>query len=184
MAPKTSLVIIGKVIKPHGVRGEICISPFVDSLLVFDNLQKVYLRPDKTGPDAWSKTFVPVSWRPHKNRVLLKLKGLDHRNQAEELRGYMLLARTCDLPRLKPGEIYQFELLGTSVFLEHGRLLGKIKEIQSPAGKEIWVIETLEGPEVLFPVAEEFILKIDLEAGAVTIAPPPGLLELYLNKSS
>ena len=180
MARETKLVIIGKVLKPHGVRGEVCVSPFVDSISVFDSLQKVYLREHEAGPNTRPKAVGVSSFRPHKGCVLMTFEGVDQRETAEALRGHLLLARAKDLPKLEPGEVYQFELLGASVFLEDGRPLGRIKEIQSPAGREIWVIETSEGREVLFPVAEEFVLKMNLEAGSVTIAPPPGLLELYL----
>ena len=180
MAREVSLVIIGKVLKPHGVRGEVCVSPFVDSISVFGSLQKVYARGEETAPDARPKALDVSSFRPHKDRVLMTFAGVDNRDLAEAFRGDFLLARACDLPRLKPGEVYQFELMGVSVFLKDGRPLGRIKEILCPADREIWVIKTPEGREVLFPVAEQFVVKMDLEAKAVTIAPPPGLLELYL----
>jgi 16S rRNA processing protein RimM len=54
--------------------------------------------------------------------------------------------------------------------------------VDTPAGQEIWTILTPEGREILFPAAPDFVLEINPEAGLARIAPPPGLLALYLEK--
>lgn len=60
------------------------------------------------------------------------------------------------------------------------RDLGRIVSAGAPAGQVLWTISGKNGQEILFPAVEEFIVAIDLEAGTARIAPPPGLLDLYL----
>jgi len=62
--------------------------------------------------------------------------------------------------------------------------MGVVADIMLPGGQEVWTIATDDGREVLFPVVEEFLVAVDPEARTVTIAPPPGLLELYLESGA
>jgi len=121
-----------------------------------------------------------TSWRVHKEFVLMTFEGVADRNAAEVLRGQEILVREADLPAPDEGELFVYELEGMTVLLADGSRLGHIAQVLMPGGQEIWSIETDDGREVLFPVAEEFITAVDSEADTVTIAPPAGLLELYL----
>lgn len=126
-----------------------------------------------------------VSWREHKDRLLVTFKGVADRDAADRLRGAQLLVREADLPEPSEDELYLYALEGLTVLLEDGSTLGSIREVQLlPAGQELWCIDTEDGREVLFPVAQEFVAEVDLDAGQVTIAPPAGLLELYLTDES
>jgi len=126
-----------------------------------------------------------VSWRSHKDRLLVTFEGIADRDAADGLRGAKLLVREADLPEPSEDELYLYALEGLAVLLEDGSILGHIREVQLlPAGQELWCIDTEDGKEVLFPVAQEFVAAVDLDAGQVIIAPPPGLLELYLTDDS
>ncbi|WP_462326278.1 ribosome maturation factor RimM [Desulfobaculum sp.] len=195
------LVVIGEVTKPHGLRGEVCIRSYADSPSLFDQLSAVYLRPGPQAEEAEEPTPPPrkgrgrrpmrprkprlrrysvVSWRSHKGAVLVTFEGVADRTAAEALRGYEMLVREADLPELTDEELYLYQIEGLSVVLEGGEALGTVREVQMPAGQELWAIDTPDGREVLFPVAEEFVRDVDLDARVVVIAPPPGLLDLYL----
>lgn len=172
------LIAIGEVIKPHGIKGELSIESYADSPGLFGQLPRVFLDRG-TGPPL---KYGIKSFRVHKGRVLLFLAGVDSRTSAEELRGARVLARKSDLPPAEPGEIYLFDLIGYQVFLENGDKLGNIAGVMTHAGQEVWAIRTPAGDEVLFPVTEQFVSRLDDEARAVHISPPPGLLDVCVTK--
>ncbi|SKA64562.1 ribosome maturation factor RimM [Desulfobaculum bizertense] len=203
------LVVIGEITKPHGIRGEVCVLLHTDSPSLLDGLA-LQLRqgpntpkPKEEDPPSFARggkrggrrrEYRPrrprrprmqrrevVSWRQHKGALLLTLEGIEDRSQAEALRGFELLIRESDLPELEDGEFYLSQLVGLEVRLEDGSTLGHVQDVLVPAGQELWSIVTPEGHEVLFPVAEEFIRSVDPDEDCVVIAPPPGLLELYLD---
>ncbi|HDQ41499.1 MAG TPA: 16S rRNA processing protein RimM [Desulfonatronum sp.] len=171
------LIVVGKVIKPHGLAGEFSIVSYVDSPDFFDHVARLYLRINS---QARPRRVRVQSWRVHNSKVLITLEQVTGRHEAELLRGGELLAREADMPTRQEGEIYQRELIDAKVFLPSGVLLGRIQAVSEAGGQELWSIQTEQGREVLFPAHERLVLEIDLENNAVRIDPPPGLLELYL----
>lgn len=170
---------IGLVIKPHGLRGEVCVEYFADSPF-FIKGQPVWLKCGK-GPLREHTVF---STRTHKGRELLLLEDARDRNAAETLRNCAVYVPKEELPELSEEEVYLHSLEGLRVILEHnGSTVGHIESFQFNAGSEVWGIRTEDGKEVLFPATEQFVAAIDLDAGTVAIAPPEGLLELYLESS-
>jgi 16S rRNA processing protein RimM len=122
-----------------------------------------------------------AAWREHGRRVVVRFKGVDDRNGAEALRGHEILVHVDDLPEPDEHELYLYEVEGLTVLLEDGTTLGEVDSIAFPGGQEVWTILTPEGQEILFPVAQEFVPAVDLDQRTVTIAPPPGLLDIYLD---
>jgi 16S rRNA processing protein RimM len=124
--------------------------------------------------------------RACRGELLLTLRGVDSRDKAEELRRHHVLISRNMLPPPAEGEVYLFSLPGLRVLArdEEGADadIGRIASVDTPAGQEIWTILTPEGREILFPAAPDFVLDIDPEAGFARIAPPPGLLALYLGE--
>jgi len=202
-------VVIGEILKPHGVRGELRVACHAQSPFLFDEVECVFLRPGPRTPRpdplaglgpgpvrpaqvARARKPVPArprqveiaSWREHKDLVLLTLTGVTDRDAADALRGHEVLVRKADLPQPDEGELFLHEIAGLTVLLEGGKRLGVVADIMLPGGQEVWTIATDDGREVLFPVVEEFLVAVDPEARTVTIAPPPGLLELYLESGA
>lgn len=166
---------VGLIIKPHGLRGEVCVDYFADSPFLVQKY--VWL---KKGNAPLARHAVTAS-RTHKGRLLITLDDCRDRNAAEDLRNVAVFVPKEELPELTEEEVYLHTLEGLSVVLaESGSYLGTIDGFQFTLGSEVWHIRTEDNREVLFPVAEEFVTSIDLDAGVVTISPPPGLLELYL----
>ena len=105
--------------------------------------------------------------------------------------GYRCEACHCNFqlrgPEAEEDEPYLRDLIGLSVRLEDGTLVGRLEDVDFPAGQEMWSIRAPEdqgGYEILFPAVPEFVLDIDLSAETVTIAPPEGLLDLYREGAS
>ncbi len=169
----------GSVAKPHGVRGELCVDLFTDSPAFLDGVVDLFLQAAEGPP----RLFALLSWREHHGRVLVRLKGVEDRNQADTLRGCVVLLRTGDLPPLGEDEVYLHELIGCQVSLPDGADLGVIRDIlPTSAEQEVWSIETPDGREVLFPAHEDSVLDVDLEQRRIRIEPPQGLLDIYLSE--
>lgn len=172
------LVPIGYLSRAHGIRGELA---FVLNAESSDLAQgEVWLRP-KAGGTA--RLFEIERARAHHGALLVTLKGVGTRNEAEALKAHTVLVDAGRLPPLDADEIWLKDLPGLRVLVEDEggeRDIGVIASADAPAGQVLWSITTPTGKEVLFPAVDEFVLSIDLEKGEARIAPPPGLLDLYL----
>ncbi|PTN37996.1 ribosome maturation factor RimM [Desulfonatronum sp. SC1] len=181
--PEQPLVLVGEVIKPHGLAGEFSVKVHVDSPDFFAHVPCLYLRRT---PGDRPRPVAVTSWRMHNARLLLRLDQVQGRDEVEQVRGAELLARPEDLPNRSDEDIYIHELIGMRVLLPSGKLLGRIESVNSSAGsgvgQEIWSIRTESGQEVLFPAHQDFVLEADRTTATVRIDPPPGLLELYLGE--
>ncbi|SDB09206.1 16S rRNA processing protein RimM [Desulfonatronum thiosulfatophilum] len=172
-----SLILVGEVIKPHGLTGEFSVKTHVDSPDFFASVPLLYLRH---GADAPARPVKVASWRMHNDRLLMRLEHVSGRDQVDGMRGAQFLVRSEDLPKRSADEIYIEELLGITVHLPSGVFLGRITNVDAGTGQEVWTITTDSAQEVLFPAHQDFILDVDMEGKIIRIDPPPGLLELYL----
>ena len=174
--PEKTLLPIGTIAKAHGIRGEVSVDYNAESPQLVQG--ELYLQAGSGSP-ARRKV---ASWRRDHARLLILFEGVQDRNAAELLRGATLLVPASALPPLSDGELYIHDLMGLAVFEvgADGSLipLGRIADIASPAGQELWTIRTPDGRELLFPAVPEFVLDIDLEKGEARISPPPGLFDL------
>ena len=169
-----NFVQMGVLVRPHGIRGEIvvdwqAISPFSVDFSWYLQAGSGMPRPVRI-----------VAHREHKGRPLVQFEGIDDRNGAEHLRGQKLLVPRAQLPELPEDEAYIEDLLGFDVELEDGSPLGRFADVEQSAAHDVWVIATADGREVLFPADPSFIVSFDMDARRICIAPPPGLVELYL----
>ena len=174
--PASSLVVLGRLAKPHGVKGDIRVDYYADSA---DLLNKpLMLRAGRFAP----RPIRVRDWHLWKDQLILGIEGCNARSAAEQLRGQELLIDASFLPEPEEDEPYLRDLIGLSVRLEDGTTVGELEDVDFPAGQEMWVIRAPEesgGYEILFPAVPEFVRDIDLSAGTATIAPPEGLLDLY-----
>ena len=170
-------VPMGGVAKPHGIRGEFCIRSYADSPSIFDCVPALYLQDGGRPP----RPYKVRAWREHKEFVLLTLEGVNDRDQAEALRGQIVLVREADLPEPEDGEHYLYQLMGCRVRLDNGTDIGVLENFFETAAQDTWVIVDDQGREILLPAVDEFVLDIDLDGRAITIDPPEGLLDIYLN---
>lgn len=169
------LVELGRVQKPHGLRGELCIELYADSPFIFEGLSRVYLQL----PGKKPKPCVLEGWRSHQGRALLQVDRSQGRDQAEGWRGAEVLARERDLPPVDEDEIRPEDLIGLPVRHVDGSAIGLLADIRDVAGQEMWFIHDESDNEILLPAVDEFVKDIDLEAGVIEVDPPDGLLELY-----
>lgn len=168
-----NLILIGKVIRPHGMGGLLKIFSYAQSLETFERSSAVYL---DRGSGALSEYQV-TSIKPQKNLFLLKLEGVNTLEEAESYRGAGIFLRKEDLGRKEEGEYYWFELIGIKVYSTKGELIGTLKDIFSSPSNDTYVIEGGRG-EMLVPATHSAVREIDLENRRMIISEMEGYIDL------
>ena len=169
-------VEIGTLARPHGIRGEIRVNYYADSLELLRG-DVVYLQAGNKPPRKMEIDTV----RMHQGTPLIRFVEAPDRTAAEFLRGQTLLIPESALPELDEDEVYLHDMLGLSVVLDAtGQKLGVLDHVLFHGEQELWSILTPEGKEILLPAVPEFVADIDLDTEIIRITPPEGLLELYM----
>ncbi|AYX81580.1 ribosome maturation factor RimM [Corynebacterium jeikeium] len=164
------MVLIGRVIKPHGVRGEVVVDATTD-----DPEGRFAVGTTLLGVQAGREEQLTVKTaRPHQGRLLVRFEEIPGRNEAERHRGMQFYAE----PVFEDGDFYDFELEGLRV-VHNGTDIGEVTSIvRAPAHRLLEVTLDDGAREVLIPLVEDIVPEVDLENSTVTITPPEGLLEL------
>ncbi|MFQ5934031.1 MAG: ribosome maturation factor RimM, partial [Dehalococcoidia bacterium] len=114
---------------------------------------------------------VIVSSRQQKGQWVLRLEGIDSRDQSEELRDELLYIPEGDLHPLPPGQYYRFQMLGLRVYTVGGVCLGQISEVLATGSNDVYVV-TGAGGELLIPATTDVIQEVNLEGGRVVVDLP------------
>ena len=163
------LIAIGKVLRPHGVRGEIRTLILTDFPERFLDTEEVYLvSPDKRK----AQRFEVAGARFHANWVLLKLDGIDTPEQVSSFRHWLITVPQDDLVELEEGEYWHFQLEGLQVVDEQDQLVGTLTEVIETPGHDLYAVRPPQGKEILIPAVKEYILNVDLERGKMTVVVP------------
>jgi 16S rRNA processing protein RimM len=172
-----AFLLVGRIRKPHGIRGELFLWPETDR-------PDVAFQPDRTlflGDDqrpSQDETLTVDRARPFKDGYLLKAKEHAGRTEAlEALRGRSLYIRRSDAAPLEEDEVYYHDLIGMRVIAD-GEEVGRIREVYEGPGTDLLAVDREGKPELLVPYVREIVRTVDVAAGEVAIDPPPGLLDL------
>ncbi|NLA74565.1 MAG: 16S rRNA processing protein RimM [Deltaproteobacteria bacterium] len=168
-----TLLLVGKVIKPHGVKGLLNVWSYSREIGSFLHSETVFFKKEHQEPVEY--TVLDVS--PHKNRFLMRVKGVESFEDADDLRGSGILIEKKHLVKNSDDEFYWFELINMKVYLDSGRYLGAIKEIIPTGSNDVFVVRE-DDSEFLIPAIHDVIEKIDLNKGEMIIRALNGLLEL------
>lgn len=167
-----SFVRIGRLGRPHGLNGQLL---FDDCSLTPDELlalREVTWR----GKDGAERTLVVEAAKPMQARMLVRFRGIDHRDQASELVLGELRVDSLRLPDPGPGVAYAFQLVGLEVLTVDGRTLGRLESVMATGAHPVFVVQGER--EWLIPAVEDVVRAVDLEQRRITVSLPPGLEEL------
>ena len=170
---------IGRVIRAHGVTGEIVVEVRTD-----DPDRRfapgITLRTKQSGESGPGRDHVVETVRDHGNRLLLRLAGINDRDGADELRGTLFVIDSGDLPPIDdPDEYYDHQLEGLRVRTTSGREIGAVAEVLHTAAGELLAVKADDSrEELLVPFVSAIVTAVSLEDGTVEIDPPDGLLDL------
>ncbi|MFH1020623.1 MAG: ribosome maturation factor RimM [Pseudomonadota bacterium] len=167
-------IAVGKVVKAHGIKGELKIYPFSGRPDDFRGYRLLTLVEPVQG---LARPYEVEQCRPLGNLVLLQLEGLSGRSTAEGLRGWEVRIDRALLPPLGPGTFFWHELEGLPVISDAGQELGRITSLLATSAHDILVI-TGAGGEYLIPAIAECVAGLAPDGNALVVTPPPGLLEM------
>lgn len=169
-------LVVGRVAKSHGIRGEVVVEVRTDEPALRFATGSV-LRGRRPKSDTATEYTVTAA-REHSGRLLVSLRGVDDRNAADALRGVLFIIDSADVPRGDdPDEFYDHELEGLSVRLVDGTPLGKVSEVLHSAAGELLSVRTDDDREVLIPFVTAMVPEVSLTDGVV-VDPPEGLLDV------
>jgi 16S rRNA processing protein RimM len=167
----TRLVPIGRVLRPHGMGGEILVEPYVNDLTCFDRLCEAAVRL----ADGQFHSYRVTHIRRAGGRVLLQIEGCRSREIAQSFVGCDLCVQRDELPPAPEGEFYWWDLEGLTVYTEDGACLGRVEEFFPTGSNEVLVVR--QGvQETLLPFIKDVIVAVDAAHGALHVRAIPGLL--------
>jgi 16S rRNA processing protein RimM len=161
-------LVIGRVARPWGIRGEVKVEIMTDFPDRFSLLRKVHL-----GPEA--VPFALEGFRLHKGAALLKLEGFHDRASVEKLRGQLVQIPIEEAVPLEENEYYEHQIVGLAVWTAGGEYLGTVDEVISTGSNDVYVVRG-EGPEILIPAIEDVVLEINLAQERLVVELMEGLI--------
>ena len=176
-----AFIIVGRVRKAHGIRGEVVVEPITDEPdEVFASGRRVFAGT-AAGDLAPNRLELHVTTaRPLPEGLLVRFAEVPDRNAAETWRGRYLLLPAGELPPKADDEVYLHDLPGMTVVLESGDPVGTVDEIyELPQGVALDVRRAppRELETVLLLFDEHTVVSVDQDARIIVVAPPEGLLE-------
>ncbi|HEX6498937.1 MAG TPA: ribosome maturation factor RimM [Micromonosporaceae bacterium] len=172
------MLVIGRIVRPHGVRGEVVVEVRTDepadryapgSVLVTD--------PAQAGP------LTVEAARPHtsggRDRLIVAFDGVYDRDGADLLRGVLLCVDSADVPAPEhPDEYHDFQLVGLTAVTPDGEALGEVVAVDHAPASDLLVLRRPQGGTALVPFVTAIVPEVDLAGRRIVVDPPPGLLDL------
>jgi 16S rRNA processing protein RimM len=173
LAPKKDLVLIGKIVGTHGLKGTSKIQSYAESLEIFKSGAALLV----ISPDG-SENRYEIDWiKPHSRGALLALKQITGCDQAKSLIGSELFIGKAELPKLETGAYYWFDLIGVNVYTSDDRCIGRIDSIIETGANDVYVVKNAD-KEILVPALESVVRSIDIESKIMRVELPEGLEEI------
>ncbi len=152
-------LVIGEVLKPQGIRGELKVKTFTDFPENVKEFGTVYI--DDTPYKILSFRVGPDG------AAYMGLRGIPDRNAAELFRGKKLEGERDDAPQLEEGRYYIVDIIGLTCVSEEGEELGVVTDVAN-LSSDVYTIEK-GGKRILFPAVKGVIAKVDLENGKLVV---------------
>ena len=172
-ADTTSPVLVARIIKPHGIHGEVVLESWTDVEGRLEN-RAAFLLLDR---GKVVREIAVESRRFIMGRPVFKFEGVSNRTEAELLRNKELGIPEEELGELQENQYFIFHLVGMKVILKDGREAGIVKEVLHTGGADLLELE--DG--TLIPFVDEICLDVDLENRRIVINPPEGLIRNQRN---
>ena len=167
-------VLIGKVGSPVGIKGEFRVNLYSrDSGNLKEGKVLLLERAERSVSGAIEKV------RYQKDKPVVRLKGIEDRNAAEDIRGMDISIYAKDMEELPEGEHYVRDLIGCRVVdvAQGGAEIGVLKDVIQNTAQSILDVSTPDGKQVLIPAVDAFLRSIDEEAGIIEVELIPGFLD-------
>ena len=156
-------LLIGEITKPQGVQGELKVRPITCDPYRFEGMKYVYVKDG----EAYKKVSIAVR-RVGEDAIVLRMEGVETRNDAETMRGTQLFIDRANAVELDEDSTFICDLMGLKGVLTDGSEIGKIIDVMQPGGNDVYVFKGKKG-EVLVPALKSVVVKVDLAAGEMLL---------------
>jgi 16S rRNA processing protein RimM len=173
VAAAPSRIEIGRVVKPHGLKGELVVSGVRVTPEEFKALGEV----EAIAQDGARRALRVRATRPFMQSLLVQFEGVDDVDAARLLHGQVLEIDPARLPPAGHGTVYLFQLLGLTVATEAGEPLGTVKDVFQTGATPILVVKE-GGRERMLPMSPDVLKQVDTAAGRITVHLLPGMEDL------
>ncbi|MEJ7709331.1 MAG: ribosome maturation factor RimM [Pyrinomonadaceae bacterium] len=171
---EADLVIVARVARTRGLRGEVVADLLTDVPERFDDVTRLIA--------LWSDgRREAIALEQHwfqRDRIVFKFAGRDTVEQAQSLVGCELAVPEDESVQLPDDEFFHWELEGCQVETLSGQKLGHVSEVIETGAVPVLMIKDDNGRETLIPLADEICVEINVDQKLIRIDPPEGLLEM------
>ncbi len=173
-------VLIGRLVKAFGIKGELKFHPspdFWDELM--DSQTLAMARGSNAGGAGKSarKAISFSRYRPHGNSYVVIVDGITDRNAAEAVVGSDIFVDLDNLDVELPDEVLPFQVEGVLVKTVDGDIVGTVEGVMMSSAHDVYEVVSDDGKQFLIPAVDEFIDSLDEETGVLVIKPIPGLID-------
>jgi 16S rRNA processing protein RimM len=183
------LLVVGQIIRAHGVHGEAVVDVRTDEpaqrfaagtvLITEPAANRRGSHPPADGAWQLPPALTVESVRPHQGRLLITFDGINDRDTAENLRGVRLCVDSADVRApADPDEFNDHQLIGLAAVTEAGEPIGEVIAVDHAPASDLLVLKLSDGRTGLVPFVKAIVPTVDVAAGRVVMAPPPGLFDL------
>ena len=166
-----SFVVVGEVLKARGVKGELLVRPMTSSMERFLSLRSVWLGTEGR------RNFLIEHSGPSGDVALVKLEGVDTREEATKLNGKVLTVPRSEVPPHPEGGHYMFELVGMKVRRTDGVEVGEVVDLMETGSNLVYVVKSTDGEETLVPATKDVVEELDFENRVIRVRPIAGLFD-------
>ncbi|MBI5017406.1 MAG: 16S rRNA processing protein RimM [Deltaproteobacteria bacterium] len=171
---RVRLVAVGRVGRPHGIRGEVRIEVGDGLSEGLARYSRLYLGRSGRADAADAEPVTIDAWRTHGRFLLVRFEGVQTPDEAARLTSSTLYVERGEMPPLEPDEYYHADLLGCAVRDEAGEWLGSAEDVFATGAHDVLVIRSPDG-EWMLPLTAETLVSLNLEASEIQVRVPEGL---------
>ena len=179
MIDKNELMVVGLITSCHGINGQVKVKSLSD-------FEERFLKPGIRWLQKENETPKEIELtsgfkQPGKETFIIKIQGIDTRNDAEQLKKSKILVKTDKLPKLKKEEFHLLELINLEVKTlenDQSKTIGKVINLENEKNNLLIVELFKNQKKVLIPFVKEIVPLVDIKNNFLIINPPNGLLEL------
>lgn len=165
------LVPVAEIARAHGIQGEVRLKVYHEGSDLLAHRPTLRLRM----PDGEERSASIASVRSANKAVLARLVGVADRNEAEALRGAVLLVPRDEFPLLEEGEFYACDIEGARAVLSSGEEIGRVTGLAEYPTCDVLVIDRGDKGKLEVPLLDQFVEAVDANAGVVRLVTIEGL---------
>ncbi len=160
------LIDYGRIAKSHGLSGGLKLVSLSGDLSALKSIKRIYV---KTSGASAPRSFDITEKTFRAKDAIIKLRGVETPSQAQGFHGAVVMVEEADLPPAADGEYYDFQLTGLRAVTRRGEAAGEVESVLHTGLQSVLVISKTGGGDLLVPLVEKFIERVDISAGEVVV---------------